>query len=108
MGARRSMTGGLGPRRPLRLNRGRPRSFMEWSTLRRWGKLPSWEVDVPGYLLRQARLDAGLTQQELGERLGISQQAISCAERWESNPTIGLMRSWITACDRRLHLTVLT
>lgn len=61
---------------------------------------------MPGYLLRQARLDAGLTQRELGDRLGITQQAISCAERWESNPTIGLMRCWIAACDQRLELTL--
>jgi DNA-binding XRE family transcriptional regulator len=51
-------------------------------------------------------LDAGLTQRELGDRLGITQQAISCAERWESNPTIGLMRCWIAACDQRLELTL--
>jgi transcriptional regulator with XRE-family HTH domain len=71
---------------------------MEWSTLRRWGKLPPWEVDLPGYLLRQARVNAGLTQEQLADRLGTSQQAVSRAERRGSNPTIGLMRRWCRVC----------
>lgn len=87
-----------------RLNRRRPRSFAEWSALRRWGKLPEWEIDVPGFLLREARREAGLTQEMLADRLGITQQAVSRAERWISNPTVGLMRRWLATCGRRLEL----
>jgi DNA-binding XRE family transcriptional regulator len=90
--------------RPLRLTRRRPRSFIEWSTLRRWGRLPSWETDIPGCLLRAAREDAGLTQTELADRLGITQQAVSRAEQWTSNPTVGLMRRWLRTCGYRLEL----
>lgn len=91
----------------LRLNRRRrPRSFTEWSTLRRWDKLPPWEQDVPGYLLREARQQAGLTQVELGRELGITQQAVSRAERWSSNPTVGLMRRWLAVCGSTLELHV--
>lgn len=88
----------------LHLRRGRPRSFAEWSALRRWGRLPPWEEDVPGYLLRTARIEAGISQQELADRLGITQQAVSRAERWTSNPTIGLMSHWIRSCGGRLEL----
>ena len=51
---------------------GPPRDFAEWTTLRRWGKLPEAERDVPGYILRMAREGAGLTQRELAVRLGVS------------------------------------
>jgi transcriptional regulator with XRE-family HTH domain len=61
---------------------------------------------VPGYLLRLARLEAGMTQQMLADRLGITQQAVSRAERWSSNPTLGLMRHWLEICGRRLELHV--
>jgi DNA-binding XRE family transcriptional regulator len=93
-------------RRPLRLTRRRPRSFAEWSALRRWGKLPTWEAEIPGYLLREARVDVGLTQRELATKLDITQQAVSRAESWTSNPTVGLMRRWLEACGCRLELLV--
>jgi DNA-binding XRE family transcriptional regulator len=107
VGDRRSLIrGGSAPGAPHRLDRRRPRSFIEWRTLRRWRKLPVWEADIPGYLLREAREDAGLTQLMLATRLGITQQAVSRAERWTSNPTVGLMRGWLAACGRRLELRV--
>jgi DNA-binding XRE family transcriptional regulator len=92
--------------RPLRLNRRRPRAYAEWRVLRRWGKLPEWELDVPGFLLREARESARLTQGMLAERLGITQQAVSRAERWTSNPTVGLMRRWLAVCQKRLELNI--
>jgi DNA-binding XRE family transcriptional regulator len=100
------MTSESSQERPLRLNRGRPRGFAEWRVLRRWSKLPAWEIDVPGFLLRQAREDAGLTQATLAGLLGITQQAVSRAEKWNSNPTIGLMRRWLAACGQRLELAL--
>lgn len=97
---------GYSPDRPLRLNRRRPRAFAEWRALRRWGKLPTWERDVPGFLLREARESAGLTQKMLAKHLEITQQAISRAEKWNSNPTIGLMRRWLDACGQKLELAL--
>lgn len=97
---------GYSPDRPLRLNRRRPRAFAEWRVLRRWGKLPTWELDVPGFLLREARERAGFTQKMLAEHLEITQQAISRAEKWNSNPTIGLMRRWLDACGQTLELAL--
>ena len=87
-----------------RLTRGRPRDFVEWQTLRGWGKLPPREVDVPGYLLRTVRENASLTQAELARKLGISQQAVARAERWNSNPTVGFLRRWAVACGQRFQV----
>ena len=86
------------------LTRRRPRAFLEWKTLRGWGKLPDREAEVPGYLLRIARESAGLTQAQLAEQMGITQQAVARAERWASNPTIAFMRRWARACGRSLEL----
>ncbi len=86
------------------LTRRRPRAFLEWKTLRSWGKLPDREAEVPGYLLRTVRESAGLTQAQLAEQMGITQQAIARAERWSSNPTIAFMRRWARACGQSLEL----
>ena len=88
------------------LTRRRPRAFLEWRTLRRWGKLPDREAQVPGYLLRTARESAGLTQVQLAEQLGITQQAVARAERWSSNPTVAFMRRWTRACGRSLEIRI--
>lgn len=94
---------------PLSPNAGgrKPRDYVEWKTLRGWGQLPDWEESPPGYLLREAREGAGLTQAELGARLGCSQQAVARAERWDSNPTVGHMRRWGEACGAsfEMHLS---
>jgi DNA-binding XRE family transcriptional regulator len=86
------------------LTRRRPRNFLEWRTLREWGRLPERELAVSGYLLRVARESAGLTQAELAEKLGVSQQAVAQAERWESNPTIAFIQRWSSACSCKLKM----
>ena len=88
-----------------RLSRTRPRAFPEWQALRRWGKLPPWEEGVAGYLLRAMRARVGLTQRELATRLGVSQQAVAQAERWNGNPTVAFMRGWADACGASLELS---
>jgi DNA-binding XRE family transcriptional regulator len=91
-------------RLPGGLLRRKPRSFLEWTTLRRWRKLPAWEIEPIGYLLRLARERSGQTQQELAAKLDCSQQAIAQAERWQANPTVDLMRRWAEACGTRLRV----
>lgn len=86
------------------LRRARPRGFAEWSALRRWGGLPYWEVEPAGYLLREAREQAGLSQADLGARLGITQQAVARRERWDANPTVELIRRWAVACGRPITI----
>jgi len=91
---------------PKALVRRRPRRFAEWKALRGWGKLPSWEIEPVGFLLREAREGAGMTQTELAQRLGCSQQAVAQAERWEGNPTVEFIRRWATACGSPLKIVL--
>lgn len=99
-----------GPTEPLRIDlpggfvRRRPRSYAKWRWLRQSGRLPDWEVVPAGFLLREAREEAGLTQRELAARLECSQQAVARAERWESNPTVGFVERWAAATGRRAAL----
>ena len=88
------------------LSRRRPRVYEEWAALRRWGLLPKQEEAVLGYLLREAREAAALTQSVLATRLGCSQQAVSQAERWWSNPTIDFVRRWAAAVGADLELSL--
>lgn len=110
MGKPRSVTTYLPPAEPppvpggVRATRARPRVFAEWQALRRWGKLPAGERSVAGYLMRQAREDAGLTQRELAARLGVSQQAVAQAGRWQSNPSVDLHSRWAAATGATLVL----
>lgn len=84
--------------------RRKPRSYLEWSTLRQWDRIPAWEDDPSGYLLRKLREGAGYSQQELADRLGCTQQAVAQAERWESNPSVRFVRDWAQALDRDVVL----
>jgi transcriptional regulator with XRE-family HTH domain len=54
--------------------------------------------------LRSARLEAGLSQAELGARLGRSQAAIAALERPGSNPRIETIERVLGALERRLEL----
>ena len=99
------------PPRPVeqlsaRVRRRRPRSYLEWKTLRRWGALAPWEETPIGYLLRHAREEADLTQREMGRRLGCSQQAVAQAERWASNPTIRFVRDWMRTLGRKVDIAL--
>jgi DNA-binding XRE family transcriptional regulator len=112
MGKRSTLKRYLSPRRALLaelpdgLVRRRPRRFAEWKALRAWGKLPSWEAEPVGYLMRLAREKAALTQGELARRLGCSQQAVAQAERWESNSTVDFLRRWAAACDSKVEIRI--
>ena len=65
--------------------------------------IPSWEVNPPGYLLREARESAGVTQQRLASLLGCSQQAVSRAERFDSNPPLEFVNAWRAALGLELQ-----
>ena len=91
---------------PRGLARRRPRAYAEWKALRRWGKLPPWEDEPIGYVMRLARETSGLTQAVLARRLDCTQQAVAQAERWNSNPTVEFLRRWVAACGRRVKLEI--
>ena len=42
------------------------------------------------FAMKQARAEAGLSQQELADRLGVSRQTINAIEKGDYNPTIKL------------------
>src|SRR4051812_37259815 len=55
-------------------------------------------------VIRRARRNAGLTQQQLAARLGVSQAAVAQLERASANPTIGTVERALRAMDHRLEL----
>jgi antitoxin HicB len=66
-------------------------------------------VSVPATLaakvaLRQARLEAGLTQAELARRAGVSQQQVAKIERPDSNPTLATLERLAQVLGLRLHV----
>lgn len=42
------------------------------------------------FAMKQARSQAGLSQQELADRLGVSRQTINAVEKGDYNPTVRL------------------
>lgn len=61
---------------------------------------------VAGHAVRQARKDAGTTQQELATRLGVNASYISNLEAGRVNPTIGQMAAIADALGYGLTLTL--
>ena len=62
-------------------------------------------ADEDGELIRQCRLDAGLTQAELARRLDTTQSAVA---RWESgkvSPTLANLRRILSTCGWELEIT---
>lgn len=55
-------------------------------------------------LMRQARLDAGLTQTELARRLGVTQPTIAALERPGSNPRVRTLERALEATGHHLYL----
>lgn len=53
--------------------------------------------------MKQARLEKGLSQQELADRLGISRQTVNAIERGDYNPTIKLCVGICRALGRTLN-----
>lgn len=64
---------------------------------------PSERGQVAG-LIRQARVDAGLSQAGLAERLGTAQSVVSRWERGADEPRLGTLARILAACDRILVL----
>ena len=57
----------------------------------------------PGPLLADARRRAGLTQDELAARLGISQSAVAKLERADANPTVRTLERALRATGNRIE-----
>jgi transcriptional regulator with XRE-family HTH domain len=59
-----------------------------------------------GRLIREVRLNSGMSQRELGERIGTTQSAIARLESGDAQPKIGTLQKLAEAFDRDLHLYV--
>ena len=62
---------------------------------------------ISGDVIKEARLRAGLTQAELGRRLGKAQSVIARWERGEVRPSLETLRGVVRACglDLGFHLS---
>ena len=56
-------------------------------------------------LLRDARRDAGLTQQQVADRAGTSQAAVARYEHARAMPDLDTLYRLLLVCGRRLELT---
>jgi len=57
---------------------------------------------MSGDLIREARLRAGLTQRELGLRMGKAQSVIARWERGDATPSLETLRTVVRACGLEL------
>ena len=60
-----------------------------------------------GQLIRELRVNAGMSQRELGERIGTTQSAIARLETGNAEPKISTLQKLAEAFDRDLHLYVM-
>jgi len=65
----------------------------------RKGERPGKVVAAALQAMREAR---GLTQADLGRRLGVSQQRVAQLESPQSNPTIAMVDRYAAACGEEL------
>jgi transcriptional regulator with XRE-family HTH domain len=59
---------------------------------------------TPATLIRDSRKSAGLTQQQLADRLGVDQSVVARLERGKSSPTVGTMERVLRAAGFELEL----
>ncbi len=63
------------------------------------------EFEVISSLIKR-RLEKGLTQRQLAERLGTKQSAIARLESGSYNPSLDFLKKVTHALDAKLHITV--
>ena len=61
---------------------------------------------VAGSLILSARLKAGLTQQELADRLSVSQPTVAAYESGRRQPTVPTLMRWLKAAGFDLRMTL--
>jgi len=66
---------------------------------------PDPKVAVP-ILIRKARLESGLTLEELAGRIGVSYQQVQRWERSGTNPTIASLKKVFRALGKKIELSV--
>ncbi len=60
-----------------------------------------------GYLLKQARKDAGITQEELAAKLKTKKSAISRIENHAEDIRLSTLKNYLKALNRKLHINII-
>ena len=55
-------------------------------------------------MIKELRVRSGMSQRELGERIGTTQSAIARLEAGDAEPKLGTLQKLAGAFDRDLHL----
>jgi transcriptional regulator with XRE-family HTH domain len=63
-------------------------------------------LNEDGELFREMRRRSGLTQQEIADRLGISQPAVTQFESGKSSPTLKTLFAFANACGVKLEVSI--
>ena len=69
------------------------------------GSVPNRSISA-GKLLREARIEAGLTQSEVARRAGVTQSVVSAYESGSREPSLPTLRRLIQATGRELQLHI--
>ncbi len=64
------------------------------------------QMDIIGEVIKEARKKKKLTQEELGEKIGVQKAQISKLENGSSNVTIGTLKRVFMALDTRISFNV--
>ncbi len=65
-----------------------------------------YEVFKIGIILRKAREDAGLTQEEIARRLKTKKSAISRIENHSEDIRLSTLKDYVEAVGKKLHLEI--
>lgn len=63
------------------------------------GNMAQWAIE-----LRAVRTSAGLTQQQLAQKIGLSQPTIACYEKGIRYPDTQTLDAWTAACGARIEI----
>ncbi len=59
-----------------------------------------------GYLLKQARKNAGVTQEELANKLKTKKSAISRIEKHAEDIRLSTLKNYLSALNKNLHISI--
>jgi len=59
-----------------------------------------------GYLLKQARISAGITQEELANKLNTKKSSISRIEKHAEDIRLSTLKNYLGALNKRLYINV--
>jgi DNA-binding XRE family transcriptional regulator len=64
------------------------------------------QMDILGEIIKTARLKNNLTQEKLGQRIGVKKAQISTLEKGSTNITIGTIKKVFSALNTKISFSV--